>query len=199
VALNLQTDLTGLEINDVAAGDGHRATSAQSSSNHMCVRVQPSALRAANSSAGSGASAGPGGQSDGVVTVSVIPAERDCRSAEDNPAGRHVNLTLGDTHKGTGDAHVYARGDTRTPADRGGRDGSILLSLGAQSSFLATLAAGAYQLCVKARGYPSSIPSMPHVRGSGFLPTGIGLQVQARVQGLSANYLASGDSLQVLN
>ena len=80
LALHLQTDLIAVEINDVAAGDGHRATAVRSRHNHMCVRVHPSVL---SSTLGAGPTT--------AITVAVISSELDCRAHAQNPASGHLN------------------------------------------------------------------------------------------------------------
>jgi hypothetical protein len=216
IAIRLHTALTAVEINDVAAGDGHRATALQSPHNHVCVRVSSTELNNLNTTS-YGNTTG-----SAVVSVSIIAAHLDCQLPLHNPvfftdtsgreASGHINLSFSDQHRGSGDTNSYQRGDTRTPLDR--RDPyTLLFSLGARSSVLAQLPAGAYQFCIRFERnqpyfdmhlqgkleYNSPRGSLVLVGiGSGFWPTGVGLQVQNMVQGLSVNYLTSGRSLQAV-
>jgi hypothetical protein len=87
VAVHLQEDVAGLEINDVAAGDGHRLTAAKSPHNHMCLRLSRTFLSRGNTSSQS-------------FAVSLIPAHLDCRLAADNPAQFTNASSAGDVFSG---------------------------------------------------------------------------------------------------
>jgi hypothetical protein len=142
--------------------------------------------------------------------VSLIPAHLDCRLDAENPTqftnsssvgnvfSGHLYLSFVNRHRGKGDSDGSSRGDTRASALPDDNRPWDLLSLGEQSRVLAHLPAGAYQLCFRTQGYPQDILHHSRAVGSGFLPTGIGVQVQDTVKGVSANYITSGHGLQAV-
>ena len=54
------------------------------------------------------------------------------------------------------------------------------------------------QLCIRAAEYPLDVLHNTRALGSGFLPSGIGVQVQDTVESVSANYIESGHGLQAV-